>query len=49
MNIIANDVLDCLTKAKELFYNQFNEYAKSIEVTKLSSLKDQVIDQKVSA
>ena len=34
MNVIADDVLDCLNKAKELFFNQFNEYAKSIEVMK---------------
>ena len=34
MNISADDVLDCLSKAKELFFNQFNYYAKSIEVVK---------------
>ena len=53
MNIIANDVLDCLTKAKELFYNQFNEYAKSIEVVKSANTSANMIvnnySQKVSA
>ena len=53
MNIIANDVLDCLSKAKELFFNQFNEYAKSIEVVKSANTSANMIvnnySQKVSA
>ena len=49
MNIIADDVLDCLSKAKELFFNQFNYYAKSVEVVPLTSIKDQIVDLKVSA
>ena len=53
MNVIANDVLDCLDKAKELFFNQFNEYAKSIEVMKLTDTSTNMIvnhySQKVSA
>ena len=27
MNVIANDVLDCLNKAKELFFKQFSRYS----------------------
>ena len=53
MNIIANDVLDCLSKAKELFFNQFNYYAKSIEVVKSANTSANMIvnnySQKVSA
>ena len=53
MNIIANDVLDCLSKAKELFFNQFNYYAKSIEVVKsANTLANTIVNnnsQKVSA
>ena len=53
MNIIANDVLDCLNKAKELFFNQFNYYAKSIEVVKSANTSANMIvnnySQKVSA
>ena len=53
MNVIANDVLDCLSKAKELFFNQFNEYAKSIEVMKSADTSTNMIvnnySQKVSA
>ena len=53
MSIIANDVLDCLNKAKELFFKQFNEYAKSIEVVRNVKTSTKMIvnqyDQKVSA
>ena len=53
MHIVANDVLDCLSKAKELFFKQFNEYAKSIEVMKLTDTSTNMIvnhySQKVSA
>ena len=53
MNVIANDVLDCLNKAKELFFKQFNEYAKSIEVVKSANTSANMIvnnySQKVSA
>ena len=53
MNVIANDVLDCLNKAKELFFNQFNYYAKSIEVVKSANTSANMIvnnySQKVSA
>ena len=53
MNIIANDVLDCLSKAKELFFNQFNYYAKSIEVVKSANTSTNMVvnnySQKVSA
>ena len=53
MNVIANDVLDCLSKAKELFFKQFNEYAKSIEVVKsANTLANTIVNnnsQKVSA
>ena len=53
MNVIADDVLDCLNKAKELFFNQFNEYAKSIEVMKNASTSTNMIvnhySQKVSS
>ena len=53
MNVIANDVLDCLSKAKELFFKQFNEYAKSIEVVKsANTLTNTIVNnnsQKVSA
>ena len=53
MNIIANDVLDCLSKAKELFFNQFSYYAKSIEVLKRANTSANMIatnyGQKVSA
>ena len=53
MNIIANDVLDCLSKAKELFFNQFSYYAKSIEVVKSANTSANMIannyGQKVSA
>ena len=53
MNVIANDVLDCLSKAKELFFNQFNEYAKSIEVMKSADTSTNMTvnnySQKVSA
>ena len=53
MNIIANDVLDCLSKAKELFFNQFSYYAKSIEVVKsANTLANTIVNnnsQKVSA
>ena len=53
MNIIANDVLDCLSKAKELFFKQFNYYAKSIEVVKSANTSANMIvnnySQKVSA
>ena len=35
MNIVATDVLDCLTRAKEIFLKQFNYNAKSIEIVKL--------------
>ena len=53
MNIIADDVLDCLSKAKELFFNQFNYYAKSIEVVKSANTSTNTIvnnySQKVSA
>ena len=53
MNVIANDVLDCLNKAKELFFNQFNYYAKSIEVVKsANTLANTIVNnnsQKVSA
>jgi hypothetical protein len=52
MNIIANDVLDCLNKSKELFFKQYNQYAKSIEVvrnanTSLNMINDN--NMKVSA
>ena len=52
MNVIANDVLDCLNKSKELFFKQFNQYAKSIEVvrnanTSLNMINDN--NMKVSA
>ena len=53
MNVIANDVLDCLNKAKELFFNQFNYYAKSIEVVKSANTSTNMVvnnySQKVSA
>jgi len=53
MHIVANDVLDCLSKAKELFFKQFNEYAKSIEVVKNANTSTNMIvnhySQKVSA
>ncbi len=53
MNVIANDVLDCLNKAKELFFKQFNYYAKSIEVVKSANTSANMIannyGQKVSA
>ena len=53
MNIIANDVVDCLNKAKELFFKQFNEYAKSIEVVKSANTSTNMVvnnySQKVSA
>ena len=53
MNVIADDVLDCLSKAKELFFNQFNQYAKSIEVVNLTDTSTNMIvnhySQKVSA
>ena len=53
MHIVANDVLDCLSKAKELFFKQFNEYAKSIEVVKSANTSANMIvnnySQKVSA
>ena len=35
MNIVATDVLDCLTRAKDIFFKQFNYHAKSIEIVKL--------------
>ena len=52
MNVIANDVLDCLNKSKELFFKQYNQYAKSIEVvrnanTSLNMINDN--NMKVSA
>ena len=52
MNVIADDVLDCLSKAKELFFKQYNQYAKSIEVvrnanTSLNMINDN--NMKVSA
>ncbi len=37
MNIVATDPVDCLNRAKELFFKQFNFYAKSIEVQKVSA------------
>ena len=53
MNVIADDVLDCLNKAKELFFNQFNQYAKSIEVVNLTDTSTNMIvnhySQKVSS
>jgi|TARA_B110000858_G_C17622018_1_gene389424 hypothetical protein len=53
MNVIANDVLDCLNKAKELFFKQYNQYAKSIEVVKSANTSTNMIvnnySQKVSA
>ena len=53
MNVIANDVLDCLSKAKELFFKQYNQYAKSIEVMKSADTSTNMIvnhySQKVSA
>ena len=52
MNVIADDVLDCLNKSKELFFKQYNQYAKSIEVvrnanTSLNMINDN--NMKVSA
>ena len=35
INIVATDVLDCLTRAKDIFFKQFNYHAKSIEIVKL--------------
>ena len=53
MNVIANDVLDCLNKAKELFFKQYNQYAKSIEVVRNANTSTNMIvnnySQKVSA
>ena len=53
MNVIANDVLDCLDKAKELFFKQYNQYAKSIEVVRNANTSTNMIvnnySQKVSA
>ena len=53
MHIIANDVLDCLSKAKELFFKQYNQYAKSIEVVRsANTLTNTIINNnpmKVSA
>jgi len=37
MHIVANDVLDCMNKAKEQYFAKFNEYAKSVEVRKSTS------------
>ena len=37
MNIVADDVLDCMNKAKEQYFAKFNEYAKSVEVRKSTS------------
>ena len=42
MNVIANDVLDCLNKAKELFFSAFDEYPKSIEVNNKFESKDEL-------
>ena len=33
LHVIANDVRDCLKKANEVFFKQFNFNAKSIEVS----------------
>lgn len=52
MNVIANDVLDCLNKAKELFFKQYNQYAKSIEVVRNANTSLNMINNnnmKVSA
>ena len=52
MNIIANDVLDCLNKSKELFFKQYNQYAKSIEVVRNANTSINMINDnnmKVSA
>ena len=39
INIVATDVLDCLTRAKDIFFNQFNYHAKSIEIVKMPMSK----------
>tara|TARA_B100000780_G_scaffold218748_1_gene157865 strand:+ start:248 stop:496 length:249 start_codon:yes stop_codon:yes gene_type:complete len=52
MNVIANDVLDCLNKSKELFFKQYNQYAKSIEVVRNANTSINMINDnnmKVSA
>jgi hypothetical protein len=52
MNVIANDVLDCLNKSKELFFKQYNQYAKSIEVVRNANTSLNMINNnymKVSA
>ena len=37
MNIVADDVLDCMKKAKEFYLEKYNTSAKSIEVMKTST------------
>jgi hypothetical protein len=37
MLVLANDVLDCMNKAKELYLEKYNTPAKSIEVMKTST------------
>ena len=37
MLVLANDVLDCMKKAKELYLEKYNTSAKSIEVMKTST------------
>ena len=52
MHIIADDVLECLKQAKVMFFSVFDEYPKSIEVNKLTTSKDMIVNhyiQKVSA
>ena len=37
MLVLANDVLDCMNKAKELYLNKYKTSAKSIEVMNTST------------
>ena len=37
MLVLANDVLDCMNKAKELYLSKYNTSAKSIEVMRTST------------
>ena len=37
MLVLANDVLDCMKKAKEFYLEKYNTSAKSIEVMKTST------------